>query len=153
MARTASMAFPPAITCSTSTRFRPTPYPRMAPDCARRKTRTAYPSCPTASSPPCSTPIRRIPTRPRLMPCIRAWLQPCRGRQSIQGFSPCCPPPCQVRETIGELLGPLDQSRLHRVARYVFAMLDESLPTLHARLGEATLPDLSPMTVFLLQAV
>src|ERR1022692_1889281 len=77
------------------------------------------------------------------MPCIRAWLQPCRWRQSIQGFSPRCLPPCQVRETIGELLGPLDQSRLHRVRRYVFPMLDEALPTLHARLGEATLPDLS----------
>src|ERR1035438_9198625 len=73
------------------------------------------------------------------MPCIRAWLQPCRWRQSIQGFSPRCLPPCQVRETIGELLGPLDQSRLHRVRRYVFLMLDEALPTLHARLGEATL--------------
>src|ERR1039457_6525568 len=58
------------------------------------------------------------------MPCIRAWLQPCRWRQSIQGFSPRCLPPCQVRETIGELLGPLDQSRLHRVRRYVFPMLD-----------------------------
>src|ERR1035438_1361047 len=82
------------------------------------------------------------------MPCIRAWLQPCRWRQSIQGFSPRCLPPCQVRETIGELLGPLDQSRLHRVRRYVFPMLDEALPTLHARLGEATLPDLSPMAAF-----
>src|ERR1017187_10784116 len=51
------------------------------------------------------------------MPCIRAWLQPCRWRRSIQGFSPRCLPPCQVRETIGELLGPLDQSRLHRVDR------------------------------------
>src|ERR1017187_4864714 len=83
------------------------------------------------------------------MPCIRAWLQPCRWRQSIQGFSPRCLPPCHVRETIGELLGPLHQSRLHRVRRYVFPMLDEALPTLHARLGEATLPDLSPMTAFL----
>jgi hypothetical protein len=62
----------------------------------------------------------RASTRPRLMPCIRAWLQPCRWRQSLQGFSPCCLPPCQVRETIGELLRPLDQSRLHRVRRYVF---------------------------------
>src|ERR1039457_7337726 len=85
--------------------------------------------------------------------CSRAWLQPCRWRQSLQGFSPCCLPPCQVRETTGELLGPLDQSRLHRVRRYVFPMLYEALPTLHARLGEATLPDLSPMTAFLLQAV
>src|ERR1035438_9404707 len=51
------------------------------------------------------------------MPCIGAWLQPCRWRQSLQGFSPCCLPPCQVRETIGVLLGPLDQSRLHRVRR------------------------------------
>src|ERR1017187_2976973 len=95
----------------------------------------------------------RASTRPRLMPCIRAWLQPCRWRQSIQGFSPRCLPPCHVRETIGELLGPLHQSRLHRVRRYVFPMLDEALPTLHARLGEATLPDLSPMAAFLLQAV
>src|ERR1022692_3841937 len=42
---------------------------------------------------------------------------------------------------------------LPRVRRYVFPMLHEALPTLHARLGEATLPDLSPMTAFLLQAV
>src|ERR1017187_1229430 len=54
---------------------------------------------------------------------------------------------------MGELLGPLDQSRLHRVRRYVFPMLHEALPTLHARLGAATLPDLSPMTASLLQAV
>src|ERR1039458_8179985 len=95
----------------------------------------------------------RASTKPRLMPCIRAWLQPCRWRQSLQGFSPCCPPPCQVRETIGGVPGPIYQSRLHRVRRYVFPMLHEALPTLHARLGEATLPDLSPMTAFLLQAV
>src|ERR1017187_7160335 len=103
----------------------------------------------------CALPIwfHRASTRPRLMPCIRAWLQPCRWRQSIQGFSPRCLPPCQVRETIGELLGPLDNSPLHRVRRYVFPMLDEALPTLHARLGEATLPDLSQMAPFLLQAV
>src|ERR1017187_5889261 len=54
---------------------------------------------------------------------------------------------------LGELLGPLEQSRLHRVRRYVLPMLDEALPTLHARLGEATLPDLSQIDPFLIQAV
>src|ERR1017187_2678705 len=41
----------------------------------------------------------RASTRPRLMPCIRAWLQPCRWRQAIQGFRPRSLPPCHVRET------------------------------------------------------
>src|ERR1017187_5332148 len=48
------------------------------------------------------------------MPCIRAWLQPCRWRQSIQGFSPRCLPPCHVRETIGELLGIACRSCHHQ---------------------------------------
>src|ERR1039458_9504357 len=50
-------------------------------------------------------------------PCIRAWLQPCRWRQSLQGFSPCCLPPCQVRETIGELLGRSEERRVGKECR------------------------------------
>src|ERR1039458_4262534 len=67
------------------------------------------------------------------------------GGSQFRALAPAAFLACHVRETIGELLGPLHQSRLHRVRRYVFPMLDEALPTLHARLGEATLPDLSPM--------
>src|ERR1039458_7513765 len=82
------------------------------------------------------------------MPCIRAWLQPCRGRQSIQGFSPRCLPPCQVPETIGTSSALSTSPAFTGFTANVFPMLDEALPTLHARLGEATRPDLSPMTAF-----